>query len=127
MADEIKELRRELGRIRGGREKRYPEVVKRRVGEWAVEQRVKGMSWSQIARELGIAQDTLLRWARAQSGAEATPKVKRAVGRASLVPVRVVETAASSHGHPPSLVSVAGWKIEGLSLAEAASMLRELR
>jgi hypothetical protein len=114
MADELKRLRRELSRGERGRGKRYDEGLKQRTIAWAMKRRREGASWSVIADELSIGFDTVRRWC---------VTVKSSKSRA-LVPVRIVTGATESRG--VSVVSASGHRVDGLSLAEAATILREL-
>ena len=104
-------LRRELDRM-GGRRRGacFPKELKRRASEWIAGQREAGVSATEIAEELGLSPGTVLRW-----GAEM--KTTRA-----LVPVRIVAERGSER--LVSLVSPLGFRIEGLSVAEAAALLR---
>lgn len=112
---EVAVLKRELSRGERGRGKRYPAAVRQRAEHWAREQRQEGRSWVQIARDLGVGLDTVRRWCADKKGA---------VSGRSLFPVRVVERPAES----PLVVVVSpnGFRVEGATLAEAATLLRAL-
>lgn len=86
-----------------------PRSLKDRAGAWIRDQRAAGRTVAELATELGVAAGTILRWS--DGGARA------------LVPVQIVpdRTAASA-----VLVSPSGFRIEGLSLADAVRALREL-
>ena len=105
-------LRRDLGRVETGRGRRYPRELRARVVGWARGRRAAGASWEEIKRELGQQFDTVRRWCL--DGAE--PK--------ALVPVRVVAT--STPARTLSVVSPAGFRIDGLTPSEAAALLREI-
>jgi hypothetical protein len=66
-----------------------------------------------IASELGLARGTVMKWS-------AEARATRA-----LVPVEVI--AEPSSGRTVSVVSPSGFRIEGLSLLEAAALLRAVR
>ncbi len=104
-------LRRELDRI-GGRRRGlcFPKELKQRASEWIVRQRAAGLSAVEIAEELGLSPGTVLRWS---AGSKATR---------ALVPVRIV--GERSPDRMVSVVSPLGFRIEGLSIAEAAALLR---
>jgi hypothetical protein len=75
--------------------------------------RSDGVSWAQIASELGMHVGTLLRWSKTTE--EQPPR--------ALVPVRVVPDASE---RTVSVVSTSGYRIEGLTLHEAVTALRAL-
>jgi hypothetical protein len=116
MADDFRALKRELARRERGRGKRYPGEMKRRVVTWALGRRKEGATWPAVADELGLGLDTVRRWCLAALKSDAPTR--------ALVPVRVV--ARPSPARPATLVSVSGWRIDGLSVSEAAEMLRSL-
>lgn len=70
------------------------------------------MSWEEIKRELGQRSDTVRRWCVEGGSAKA------------LVPVRVIAPGAPARVF--SVVSPAGFRIDGLTPSEAAALLREL-
>ena len=105
-------LRRDLGRIETGRGRRYPAELRARVVAWARGRRAAGASWEEIKRELGQQFDTVRRWCVDGSETKA------------LVPVRVV--AAKVPSRTLSVVSPTGFRIDGLTPAEAAALLREI-
>lgn len=106
-------LRRELSRVTTGRGKRYPRELRERVVAWAKRRRAAGASLESIKRDLGQRYDTVRRWC-----AVATPAPARA-----LVPVRVI---VERQERTVSVVSPSGFRVDGLSLPEAAALLREL-
>ncbi len=109
-------LKRELLRGERGRGKRYPNELRGRVVAWAQGRRQTGVSWVDIAQELGVGLDTVRRWC-----VSTKPVV---VASRSLLPVRIVESPAE----PARLVLVSpnGFRVEGLTLTEAASLLKAL-
>jgi transposase-like protein len=112
MDQEVAALRRELGRVARGRGTRYPTELRERVVAWALAQRRAGASWRKIKRELGQKFDTIRQWCRGSEGSRA------------LLPVRVVAERAPERR--VSVVSPSGFRVEALSLMEAAALLREL-
>jgi hypothetical protein len=104
-------LRRDLARVETGRGRRYPAELRARVVSWANGRRAAGTSWEEIKRELGRRFDTVRRWC--VDGTETK----------ALVPVRVVATAPA---RALSVVSPTGYRIDGLTPAEAAALLREI-
>lgn len=107
--DEARILRRELDKIGTRRGRCVPTELKSRARLWIAERRAEGHTVAELAAELGVAAGTILRWSEG--------------GERALVPVRVVPDTA------PTVVSVAspsGFRIEGLTLADAVRVLREL-
>ena len=86
-----------------------PPALKVRAGAWIRDQRAEGRTVAELALELGVAAGTILRWSIG--------------GTRALVPVQVVSdrTVATA-----AVVSPSGFRIEGLSLADAVRVLREL-
>jgi hypothetical protein len=76
---------------------------------WIAERRSQGRTVAELADELGVAAATILR------GSEG--------GVRALVPVRAVADPAPA---AVSVVSPSGFRIEGLTLADAVRVLREL-
>jgi hypothetical protein len=112
MSKEAEKLRRELARVETGRGKRYPAELRQRVVAWASRRHAEGASWETIKAELGQKFDTVRRWCL-------STRPSRALAR-----VRVVSERAE-----PRLVSVvspAGFRIDGVTMADAAVLLREL-
>jgi hypothetical protein len=105
-------LRRDLGRVETGRGRRYPRELRSRVVTWARARRATGASWEEIKRELGQQFDTVRRWC--VDGGETK----------ALLPVRAVSTKVPSR--TLSVVSPAGFRVDGLTPAEAAALLREI-
>lgn len=116
MAGDFRALKRELSRRERGRGKRYPAELQRRVVLWARRRRAEGATWPTVAEELGLGLDTVRRWCLAEPKAEAPTR--------ALVPVRVV--ARPSLATPATRVSLSGWRVDGLTVAEAAELLRTL-
>lgn len=111
---ELQELRRELAKLERGRGKRYSPGARQRFTGWARRRRGDGISWDQMAGELGVSAETLRRWCTKGGAVEETAT--------RLVAVQVVDDA-------PRVVAVtspSGFRVEGLSLVEAAAMLRAL-
>lgn len=111
-------LKRELSRGERGRGKRYPAELRGRVVAWAQRRRQAGAGWVDIAEELGLGLDTVRRWC--------IPKKPVVVTGRSLLPVRVVEGPAEHTHAQLILVSPNGFRVEGLTLTEVASLLKAL-
>jgi DNA invertase Pin-like site-specific DNA recombinase len=115
MADrEGRELKQELGGAKGRQGTCFSPDLKARAARWIRERRAAGATAAQIAEELGVASGTVLRWS-----ADARLKQARA-----LVPVEIVPDRSGNR--EVSVVSPSGFRIEGLSLTEAITLLRAL-
>ena len=97
-----------------GRTTAIPEEVREVLVACALEQRERGKSWAAIAKALGVSSSGLIRWSR-----QRVARCERAVP----VEVRLEEP---SDGTAVTLVSPAGYRIEGLGVSEALAALREL-
>jgi transposase-like protein len=106
-------LRAALADHEPARGKRYEPALKARIIEFARSRRDQGASWMQIADEIGLGFETLRRWCIAEE-----PRSSRA-----MVPVQVV---AEPSDRTVRIVSASGYRIEGLTLQEAVSVLRAL-
>ena len=99
-----------------GRGKRYPEQLRSRVIGWAARRRAAGASWQQIKRELGQRFDTVRRWCTTETAAISPSR--------ALAPVRIMPDKPAVR--TVAVMSAAGFRVEGLTLSEAAALLREL-
>ena len=77
---------------------------------WAATRRASGATIAELASELGVHASTVTRWRTGQTS-----------GRA-LVPVDVVPDREAVRAL--TVVSPSGFRVEGLSLIEAAALLR---
>src|SRR5262245_44623801 len=111
MKHEAAVLRRELDRIGTRRGRCMPRDLKQRTSVWLAKQRATGSTVAELASELGLAAGTVLRWS-----SEAPTR--------AIVPVRVIADRAE----PPAVavISPSGFRIEGVTLVDAAWLLREL-
>jgi len=110
---EAERLRRELDGVAGRQGRCFSRDLKERVTRWIVERRAAGSTVEELAVELGLARGTVLRWS-----ADAKPPTR------ALVPVQVVPDPIAPHS--VSVVSPSGFRVDGLSFAEAVTLLRAL-
>lgn len=115
---EIQILRRELARHERGRGKRYDAGLKARVIAFANARRADGETFDTVAASLGLAQTTIQRWCGGV-------RVEDEEACSALLPVVVLESARTTN--TVTLVSPSGFRLEGLELTDAVSMLRALR
>lgn len=80
-------------------------------------QRERGAWWCDLAREIGVSEETLKRWATPRGTSTSTSPALR------MREVHVIDA-------PPlgtvTLVSAAGLRIEGVAIADAIALLRGL-
>jgi len=120
MDREFEQLRRALSRIERGRGRRYPELLRERVTRWASARRQRGARWPELARQLGISAESLRRWVGLElPGAPAVVPVE-------IVAAEAVDGAGAGAGRPLRLLTRAGHRIEGLSIADALEIVRVL-
>jgi len=93
---------------------RCPSKLREQVVAWAVRRHEAGASWEQIQSELGHGFDTVRRWCVATMQTKAR----------SLVAVEVVGERSGQDSF--SVLSPSGFRVDGLTLSEAAALLREV-
>ena len=111
MDRELAALRRELARHEGGRGRRYAPALRSRLIAWVARGRQRGLSASAIAAQLSLPAQTVARWAATEKPAT------------RMVAVKVVEHAPRT----VRVVSPSGFAVDGLTMQEAAALLRVLR
>src|SRR2546425_11029915 len=97
---------------RRGRTTRIPEAVRAQVLAYARRQRAAGHSWVRIAHAVGLSVGSLKNWSR-------TPAPARAL-------VRVEVAAAEVRAAALVVLSPGGYRVEGLDLPTAITLLRAL-
>ena len=102
-------LLRALSAHRPGRGKLYAPSTQAQVVEFALRRRADGVSWNQLASELGLRFETLRRWC------SHAPTMRA---------VEVVADAPRVGG--VTVVSPSGHRLEGVTLDEAIAALRAL-
>ncbi len=109
---ELRDIQRALAKFRKRRTTRYPPLLRERIAAWVAARRERGDWWHEIAEPLGIAEQTLARWAE-----------PRAADGTTMLPVDVIDA-------PPigtvTLVAPSGLRIEGVAIDAAIAILRGL-
>lgn len=113
VTDEANQLRINIVRLGKAHGRRYPPGMKQLILAFVERAKDAGMSVSDCCRRLGLSAKQLSMWRGELRAAE--PK--------ALVPVRVVDEAPWS---TLSVVAPNGYRIEGLSTAQAIEVMREL-
>lgn len=111
---EAEKLRRELDSVQGRQGRCFPRDLKARTATWIAGRRACGATVAELAAELGLAAGTVMRWSNGSK-----PAPTRALVPIEVMPDRIVERMLS-------VVSPSGFRIDGLSLAEAVALLRAL-
>ena len=109
-------LRREFAARERGRGKRYPTALRERATRWIRTQTAAGTSLRAVARALGIHTESARRWNRSDA-AELTST--------ALVPIEIVVDEVRP-ARALTVISPAGFRVDGLSLVEAAALMREI-
>lgn len=114
MTHDVGRLRRRvhgLGpRHRGAR---VPPALRAAIATYARDERAAGASCGAIAERLGVSAESIRRWVFTES----------VRGDGALVPVHVVAAAAAT---TLTVWSPTGYRVDGLSVSEAAELLRRL-
>lgn len=114
MDRELQNLRRELGRIERGRGVWYPDLLRVRIAAWARRRRSDGATLREVSAEIGVSAESLRRWTAEMT---ATP---------TLVPIEVVDDRTVEQLNGLRVITVAGHKIEGLTIADTIALVRVL-
>ena len=114
MQHDVSGLRRQV-RALGLRHRgaRVPQTLRAAIAAYARDERTAGASCGAIAERLGVSAESIRRWARTEPARD---------GRGGLVPVHVVAEAAATI----TVWSPTGYRVDGLSVEEAAELLRRL-
>lgn len=83
------------------------------VTRYVLREREKGATFEALAASIGLSMNTLARAARGRG---------KTVGGRTLVPVRMKLEEARGRG--PMVVTPTGYRVEGLSVSQAAELLR---
>ena len=120
MDDELRDFRRELARVDGGRGRWYPDALRERAARWARRRRAVGATWRELSAAIGLPAETLRRWTSTTTPA----------ARPALVPIEIVsEAEAENHGADDRgvrIITSGGHRIEGLTTADAIAIVRVL-
>ena len=114
ISDEANKLRVDIVRCGTSHGRRYPAGLREQILAFIDHAKAAGMPVNESCRRLGISSKQLSNW-RA---------VVRAARTQALVPVRVAEEHAARE--PLSFVAPSGFRVEGLSIAQAIELMRAL-
>jgi hypothetical protein len=116
LAEEAKQLRTEVGKLRPDKRRRYSADLRRRLLDWVARAEVSGMPIYECSRMLGIKTWRFQMWRESDRRAAEREKVL------ALVPVEMPLVPSSS----VVLMTPSGYRVEGLTVEQVVALLREL-
>ena len=129
--DESKLLRREVATLRQDKRRRYPEALRRRILNWVDRATDAGAKEHECAKALGVRAWRFTVWRRRE--VREAEQERRAIHAErvtqddaeplALVPIEVPAFPAVQ---ALTLVTPAGYRVEGLALEQLVALLREL-
>jgi transposase-like protein len=114
----VEEIRAALVRGKVGLGRPYPETAREAVKELVAQRRREGAGLSSVARELGVSATTLRKWVR-KDRAPSAPRTKTKFREVEVVPAPPASPTLIVHGP-------AGLRIEGVTIADVAELVRRL-
>lgn len=111
---DLTKIGREVRRLRSGRGRRYPDKLKRRIVRAVRDAREQGTSWPTIEDGLDVPFETLRRWL---SDIDDEPRELKPVVVADPIVVEARDVVVVTPG---------GYRVEGLDVDGAATLLRKL-
>jgi hypothetical protein len=114
MDHELRSLRRGVARIdrKRGRGRWYPTALRRRIAALTRRRREDGESWREISDDVGVSTESLRRWASTEI-------------IVAPIPIEVVADT-SERADDVRIVTAAGHRIEGLTIADVIAVVRVL-
>ena len=120
-ADEVgRRLREAIAGLGRHRTQPLPQELHAEVERYAALQRRAGASWRTIAGSVGVSASALQRWGARERSSAVRAGLRRVRVRREWVPSQTVASAMLV------LISPSGFRVEGLGVAQALEMLREL-
>ena len=121
-ADEVgRRLREAIAGLGRHRTQPLPQELHVEVERYAALRRRAGASWRTIAGSVGVSASALQRWGARERSSAVRAGLRRVRVRREWVPGQAVASATLV------LISPAGFRVEGLGVAQALEMLRELQ
>ena len=134
IADEGKQIRSEVAKLRPDKRRRYSDELRTRILDWVDRATASGMIEPECSKAIGVKTWRFTMWRRAA----AKPKTKSLVlvqleRRAAVKPkaeslalVQLDAPCIEVGSQGLSVVAPSGYRVEGLALAQAIVLLREL-
>ena len=121
-ADEVgRRLREAIAGLGRNRTQPLPQELHVEVERYAALRRRAGASWRTIAGSVGVSASALQRWGARERSSAVRAGLRRVRVRREWVPSQTVASATLV------LISPSGFRVEGLGVAQALEMLRELQ
>jgi hypothetical protein len=118
IADEGKQLRTEIAKLRPDKRRRYSAALRARILDWVDRAVAAGMLETECSKALCVKTWRFIMWRRSDERALKTESESLA-----LVPIEAPLLPVASG---LSLVAPSGYRIEGLALDQIVALLREL-
>lgn len=120
--DEVgRRLRETIAGLGRHRTQALPQELHAEVERYAALRRRAGASWRTIAESVGVSASAVQRWGARGRSSAARAGLRRVRVRREWVPGQAVASATLV------LISPSGFRVEGLGVAQALEMLRELQ
>jgi hypothetical protein len=130
--DEGKLLRNEVAKLRPDKRRRYSDQLRARILEWVEHATADGMTEPECSKFLGVKTWRFVLWRR-QAVRQATlepkpvaPEPRPLAHESEPLALVPIEVTGLPMGATLSVVAPSGHRVEGLSLAQIAELLREL-
>jgi hypothetical protein len=120
ISEEAKELRAEIAKLRPDKHRRYPEELRRRILAWVNRAEEVGMYPSECSEAIGVKSWRFTMWRKAFAKAKTKPKSE------ALALVEIEAPTTLPIGTGLALVAPSGHRVEGLTIHQVATLLREL-
>lgn len=121
--DEAKQIRAAVLRLRPGRGRKYDIELRRRIVAWVERAKQAGMLEVECSRAVGVPQHRFEMWRKydhrdaVRREAQGEPAEPVALVPVQAAPIQVTLGI--------TVVTLRGWRVEGLSVEQAAMLLRE--
>ncbi len=122
---ELKAARQKRKAVTEGTLPPYPARLRQAGKDYVQQRTAAGIVQAEIARELGVSESTVWRWAQSSPPARRATAIKPRPSAFKAVRV-VTERVSIGSAVKLSVVTPHGYRVEGLDVASAAALLREL-
>jgi hypothetical protein len=130
--DEGKLLRNEVAKLRPDKRRRYPDKLRSQILAWVERATADGMTEPECSKVLAVKTWRFVLWRRAAARQAVvkpeaiTPAPKPLTHESEPLALVPIEVTGLPMGATLSVVAPSGHRVEGLSLAQVAELLREL-
>src|ERR1700759_2471698 len=116
--DEGKLIRSEVAKLRPDKRRRYPDPLRARILHWVDRATASGMTEPECSHLIAVKTWRFVMWRREVARRKATEATPLA-----LVPIHITGRPTST---TMAVITPSGHRVEGLTLAEVTTLLREL-